>query len=35
MLLFGFLVILLAWLRLIERLDKTSAAKRRQAGERI
>jgi hypothetical protein len=35
MLLLGFLVVLLAWLRLIERLDKNSVAKRRQAGERI
>jgi len=35
MLLFGSLLVLLAWLRLIERLDKISAAKRRQASDRI
>jgi hypothetical protein len=35
MLLFGSLLILLAWLIAIERLDKTSAAKRRQSGDRI
>lgn len=33
MFLFGSLLVLLAWLRLIERLDRTSAAKRRHAGD--